>query len=186
MTQPLGFWGSGGRKEKWPRRLNSRSSDDIRVSRGPRTVCPCGFLTQSSLCDPVDRSPPRSSVHGVLQARILEWVAISFSRGSFQLRDGTQVSCIAGRFSTIWAMREAQRKSGLKKGSPDKANSNIIRVGFLHVSSISLLSFSLSLLITYYNICYNIYVFIYLVTYMLSVNLRRHWVWNPSIQCKTL
>ena len=50
-----------------------------------------------TLCDPVDRSPPGSSVHGILQARILEWVAISFSRGSSQPRDGTQISRIAGR-----------------------------------------------------------------------------------------
>ena len=56
-------------------------------------------ITQSclTLCDPVDHSPPGSSVHGILQARILEWVAISFSRGSSQPRDRTQVSCIAGK-----------------------------------------------------------------------------------------
>ena len=50
-----------------------------------------------TLCDPMDCSPPSSSIHGILQARILEWVAISFSRGSFQPRDQTQVSHIAGR-----------------------------------------------------------------------------------------
>ena len=50
-----------------------------------------------TLCNPVDCSPPGSSVHRILQARILEWVAISFSRGSSQPRDGTQVSRIAGR-----------------------------------------------------------------------------------------
>ena len=50
-----------------------------------------------TLCDPVDCSPPGSSVRGILQARILEWVAISFSRGSSRLRDRTQVSCIVGR-----------------------------------------------------------------------------------------
>ena len=56
-------------------------------------------FTQSclTLCDPVDCSPPDSSVHGILQARILEWVAISFSRGSSQPRDQTWVSRIAGR-----------------------------------------------------------------------------------------
>ena len=48
------------------------------------------------------------TVHGVLQARILEWVAFPFSRGSSQLRDGTHVSCIPGRFFTSWATREAQ------------------------------------------------------------------------------
>ena len=45
-------------------------------------------------------SPPSSSVHGTFQARILEWVAISFSRGSSQPRDQTPVSCLAGRFFT--------------------------------------------------------------------------------------
>ena len=53
-----------------------------------------------TLCDPMDSSPPGSSVHGVLQARILEWVAIFFSRGSFQPRDQTWVSCIVGGFFT--------------------------------------------------------------------------------------
>ena len=48
-----------------------------------------------TFCDPMDCNLPGSSVHGVSQARILEWVAISFSRGSSWLRDQTQVSCIA-------------------------------------------------------------------------------------------
>ena len=61
-----------------------------------------------SLCDPMDCSPPGSSVHGISKARILEWVAIRFSRGSFWPRYWTQVSCIAGRFFTNWATREAQ------------------------------------------------------------------------------
>ena len=51
-------------------------------------------------------SLPGSSIHGTLQARILEWVAISFSRGSSWARDQTQVSCIAGWFSTVWATRK--------------------------------------------------------------------------------
>ena len=55
------------------------------------------------LCDPRDCSPPGSSVHGILQARILEWVAISFSRGSSPPRDQTWVSCTAGRCFTNWA-----------------------------------------------------------------------------------
>ena len=55
------------------------------------------LLSRVRLCDAVDCNPPSSSVHGILQARILEWVAISFSRGSSQPRDRTQVSCIAGR-----------------------------------------------------------------------------------------
>ena len=60
-----------------------------------------------TLCDPMDYSPPGSSVHGILQARIVEWVAISYSRGSSWPRDQTQVSCIAGRFFTVRATREA-------------------------------------------------------------------------------
>ena len=61
-----------------------------------------------TLWDPdMDCSPPSSSVHRISQARILECAAIPFSRGSFQTRDWTQVSCIAGRFFTIWATREA-------------------------------------------------------------------------------
>ena len=60
-----------------------------------------------TLCNPMDCSLPGSSVHGILQARILEWVAISFSRGSSKPRDQTQVSCIAGRCFILWATREA-------------------------------------------------------------------------------
>ena len=60
-----------------------------------------------TLCNPVDYSLPGSSAHGILQARILEWVAISFSRGSSQPRDRTQVSCIAGRCFILWATRKA-------------------------------------------------------------------------------
>ena len=53
-----------------------------------------------TLCNPMDCRPPGSSVHGILQVRILEWGAIPFSRGSSQPRDRTGVSCIAGRFFT--------------------------------------------------------------------------------------
>ena len=59
-----------------------------------------------NLCDSVNCSLPGSSVHGILQARLLDWVAILFSSGSSQPRDRTQVSHIAGRFFTIWATRE--------------------------------------------------------------------------------
>ena len=61
-----------------------------------------------TLCDPMDYSPPGSSVHGILQARILAWVAIPISSSSSQPRDQTLVSCVAGRFFTIWATREAR------------------------------------------------------------------------------
>ena len=59
------------------------------------------------LCNPMDCTLPGSSVHGISQARILEWTAISFSRGSSPPRDRTWVSYIAGRFFSVWATREA-------------------------------------------------------------------------------
>ena len=67
-------------------------------------------VTQSclTLCNPMDCSLPGASVHGIFQARVLQWVAISFSRGSSQPRDWTWVSRIADRHFTIWATREAQ------------------------------------------------------------------------------
>ena len=63
-----------------------------------------------TLCDPMDCSPPGSSVHWILQASILEWVAIAFSRGSCQPRDWTQVSHTPGRLFTIWATGEVLKK----------------------------------------------------------------------------
>ena len=65
-------------------------------------------VTQScpTLCDPMNYT-----VRGIFQARILEWVAFPFSRGSSQPRDQTQVSLIAGGFFTSWATREAQKES---------------------------------------------------------------------------
>ena len=56
-----------------------------------------------TVCDPMDCSPPGSSVHGISQARILEWIAISFSRGSSQPRDQTLISCISKRILYHWA-----------------------------------------------------------------------------------
>ena len=60
-----------------------------------------------TLCDPMDCSLPGFSVHGIFQSRVLEWVAISFSKGSFRPRDQTQVSRIVGRRFTVWTTREA-------------------------------------------------------------------------------
>ena len=60
-----------------------------------------------TLCDSTDCSLPGFSVHGIFQARILEWAAISFSRGSSRPRDQTQVSRTVGRHFTVWTTREA-------------------------------------------------------------------------------
>ena len=64
-----------------------------------------------TLCDPMDYT-----VHGILQARILEWVALPFSRGSSQPRDQTQVSRIAGGIVISWATREANSHSDWSRG----------------------------------------------------------------------
>ena len=74
-------------------------------------------VTQScpTLCDPMNYSPPGSSVHGILQGRKLEWVVMPFSRGSSWSRDWTRVSCIAGRCFIVWATKQAQEKNVKKK-----------------------------------------------------------------------
>ena len=71
--------------------------------------CSGSEVTQSSLtlCNPMDCSLPGSSVHGIFQATVLEWVAISFSWGSSRSRNQTRVSRIAGKRLTVWATREA-------------------------------------------------------------------------------
>ena len=79
-------------QQQMPIRLWSNSESEVARS------CP-------TLRDPMDGNLPGSAVHGIFQARILEWAAISFSRGSSQPRDQTQVSCIADRCFTVWAMR---------------------------------------------------------------------------------
>ena len=72
-------------------------------------VC-CAALSHFScdwLCDPMNCSPPGSSVHGILQARRLDWVVIPSSWGSSCPRNQSKVSCTAGRFFTSWVPREA-------------------------------------------------------------------------------
>ena len=86
----LSHWGN----PNWLKSLLLQSVSESEVGQS----CP-------TLCDPIDCSLPSSSVHGIFQARVLKWVAISFSRGSSQPRDWTWVSCIAGRHCTVWATR---------------------------------------------------------------------------------
>ena len=73
-------------------------------------VCACAHASAQScltICDPMDYSLPGSSLLGIIPARTLEWVAISFSRGSSWPRDRTHVSCIAQEFFYSWAIGEA-------------------------------------------------------------------------------
>ena len=85
------------------RSLHFQSACPVSSQESTVLVLWCGCYV-AKLCptlrDTMDYSPPGSSVHGIPQARILEWVAISFSRASSQLRGQTQVSCITGRFFT--------------------------------------------------------------------------------------
>ena len=73
------------------------------------------FSPSVDSCDSVDCSPPGSSVHGIFQARILEWVAISFSQGSSQRRDQTHISCTAGVFFTA---EPAEGRSAILETNP--------------------------------------------------------------------
>ena len=75
----------------------------VRNTQHVGSLCAKSFQSCLTLCDPMDCSPPGCSSHGILQARRLEWAAITFSRGSSQPRDRTLVPCIAGRFFTVWA-----------------------------------------------------------------------------------
>ena len=90
---------------KWPSVNHARKS--VHFQALLKSYCYC-LVSKScpTLCNPVDYSPPGSSVYGVLQAKILEWVAMPFSRGSSQPRDWIQVSHIAGGFFTVCAIRK--------------------------------------------------------------------------------
>ena len=85
-------------------------------------------VTQScpTLCDPMAYSLPDSSIHGILQARLLEWVAIPFSKGSLQPSNWTQVSWIAGGLFTVWAAREATTTKLLVNGVKKKASEHFV------------------------------------------------------------
>ena len=86
---------------------NSKTYTSKKKANNTHVYC-CYFVAQLclTLCDPKDCSPPGSSVHGILQARTLEWVAISFSRGSSQPRDQAYISCIGRWFLYRWVTWE--------------------------------------------------------------------------------
>ena len=105
-------------------------------------LCVCVLVAQScpTLWDPMGYSPPGSSVHGIFQARIPEWLAISFSRGSSSPRDWTWVSCIAGRLFTIWVTREVILDKKKKEREKNHLSDNHlflnIYFAFCHVFSL--------------------------------------------------
>ena len=111
------WWRTGGRdllksclSVKTPNYQQEADSKDHPRSNnlGPWFCC-CCLVDKScpSLCDPMDCSPPGSSVHGICQARILEWGATSFSGGSSQSRDRTCISCTDGKILYSWTTCEA-------------------------------------------------------------------------------
>ena len=117
------------------------------------------LVTQScpTLCDPMDCSPPGSSVRGILQARILDRVAMPSSRGSSPPRDWAQVACTAGRFFTIWATQAWIWGPQILVPNSDPSST--------------------------YSVLYsvNIYIYILLSKYLLSVSLcvrTQYWAWQ--------
>ena len=104
-------WYSGIQSDEhqWTRYLNTFTYTYVPYD----CVCVCVCVSHSIVSDslrPIDCSPPGSSVHGILQARILEWVSMPFSRVPSWPRDWTQVSRIAGRRFTVWATREVPKE----------------------------------------------------------------------------
>ena len=96
-----------GVAKNWTGFSNWTKNNDQRICTGISVLVSAQSCL--TLCDPMDCSLPGFSVHEIFQARVLEWVAISFSRGSSWPRDWTQVSCIAGWRFTLWATRERPR-----------------------------------------------------------------------------
>jgi len=130
--------------------------------------------TQSclTLCDPMDHSLLGSSVHGILQARILEWVAMPFSRGSSQPKDWTWGSCIAGRFFTVWATQEVSYSRYIKKRNLSILKSIPSFLRFLEAfSSISeIVTSSITLWFSENSISLDFEVD--------SITFSKHWFWS--------
>ena len=106
------------KKKKPPRILKTM----LRVKLGWNERCMCAQLCPT-LFNTKDCGPPGSSVQGISQARILEWVAISFSRGSSQPRDQTCISCVGGQILYHWATWEV-RNTGDTQTNHEWTNEN--------------------------------------------------------------
>ena len=112
---------------QWLRLHTPDAGDPVSITgQGTRShmpqlrVCMCVLVTQScqTLCNPMDHSSPGSSVHGILQARILQWIPMPSSRSSSQPRDQTRVSHMAGRLVTSEPQGKSLRVHTLKLQDP--------------------------------------------------------------------
>ena len=103
-----------------------------------------GFVTKScpTIENPINCSLSDFSVHGISQARVLEWVAISFFRGSSPPRDQTQVSWIAGGFFTNWATREAQKTVAIIQSEVSQKDKDYYSI-LTHIYGIKMLMITL-------------------------------------------
>ena len=115
-------------KYRLPRRLSGK---EYSCNVGVLQVKVLAAQSCPTLFDPLNYSPPGSSVPEILQARILEWVAIPFFRGSSWPGDQNQVSCIAGGFFTTWATRETLGLIPGSGSSPGKRNGNPLQYSCL-------------------------------------------------------
>ena len=104
-SMPWNIWDQSGDRDPW----EIRTEAIIMFTQGSCPLVKVKSLSRPTLCHPMDCKLPGSSVHGIFQARILEWVAISFCRGSFPTRDRTRVSRIVGGRFTVWATRKAHK-----------------------------------------------------------------------------
>ena len=136
-----------------------------------------------TLCDPMDYSISGSSVHGIFQARVLEWIAIAFSRGSSWPRNRTRVSRIAGRRFTLWAAVYTSHNNEQylccnfkhQKGPP--ASSFIQHVSQLFlVQSLSCVWLFVSPWIAAHQASLSF-------TISLSLLIHSHWLWFAAIDC---
>ena len=97
-------------REAWRAAVHGVAKSRTPLSDWAATILACAHAQSQScltFCNPKKCSSPGSSAHGISQARVLEWIIISFSRGSFQPRDQNCISCIGRRVLYYWATREA-------------------------------------------------------------------------------
>ena len=143
---------SNSRNNRQRQALHHISSEETEAQR-LNYLCVLAAQLCLIFCDSM--SLPGSSVHGILQARILEWVATPFSRRSSQPSVWTQLSCIMGRFFAIWVMREAKLST---QCCPFKSRLCLVYSSFLCVMGWFLFSLYFSVFSKWYQWCLRFYL----------------------------